>query len=74
VSPASGPKTPARHSLPKFSPRTGVEHARHIGRPHPSHHATAGLAGCLSHRSRTFDERSSCDTTEGYLHVAGATE
>src|SRR4029453_15561375 len=45
--------------------RTGVEHARHIGRPHPSHRATAGLPGCLSHRSRTFDERSSAGTTEG---------
>src|SRR4029453_7775750 len=68
VSAASGPKTSARHSLPKFSPRTGVEHARHIGRPQPSHRATAGLPGCLSHRSRTFDERSSAGTTEGYRH------
>src|SRR6185436_10088631 len=54
--------------LPKFSPRTGVEHARHIGRPHPSHRATAGLPGCRSHRSRTLDERSSGGTTEGYRH------
>ncbi len=54
--------------LPKFSPRTGVEHARHIGRPHPSHRATAGLPGWRSHRSSTFDERSSGGTTEGYRH------
>src|SRR5215208_6089354 len=71
VSSASGPRTSARHSLPKLSPRTGVEHARHIGRPHPSHRATAGLPGCRSHRSRTFDERSSGGTSEGYRHPGG---
>jgi len=39
-----------------------VEHARHIGRPQPSHHATAGFPGWRSHRSKTLDERSSGGT------------